>query len=59
VLIYNMLSLNGMRPFGVKSKNKTIRAWPKADNIIPLEAGCYIWYRVETQPEMGGACTSP
>lgn len=24
-----------MRPFGVKPKNKTMRAWPKADNIIP------------------------
>jgi hypothetical protein len=42
VLIYIMFSLNGMRHFGVKSKNKTVRAWPKEDNIIPLGAGCYI-----------------
>jgi len=32
-----------MRPFGVKPKNKTVQAWPKADNIIPLGAGCYIF----------------
>jgi len=36
-----MLSLNGMRPFGVKPRNKTVRAWLKANNIIPLGAGCY------------------
>jgi hypothetical protein len=36
-----MLSLNGMRRFGVKLKNKIVRAWPKADDIIPLRADRY------------------
>jgi len=31
-----------MGPFGVKPKNKTVQAWPKADNIIPLGWSCYI-----------------
>ena len=40
-----MLSLNGIRPFGGKPNTKTVRAWPKADNIISFRAKCYIkWY---------------
>jgi hypothetical protein len=65
----SMLSLNSILPFRAKPKNKTVRTWPKVDNIIPLGAGCYIcyiWYqnkikygiRAGAQPEMGGACTS-
>ena len=45
VFIWNMLSLNGMRPFGGKPNTKTMQAWPKADNIISFKAGCYIWYQ--------------
>jgi hypothetical protein len=29
-----MLSLNGIRPFRGKHNTKTVRVWPKADNII-------------------------
>jgi hypothetical protein len=41
MFIWNMLSLNGMRSFGNKFNAKTMRAWPKADNIISFRAGCY------------------
>ena len=44
VFIWNMLSLNGMRPFGSKPNTKTVRTWPKVENIISFRAGCYIWY---------------
>jgi hypothetical protein len=36
------LSLNGMMPFGVKLKNKTVHSWPKMNNIIPLRVCCYM-----------------
>ena len=42
VFVWNMLSLNGMRPFGGKPNTKTVRAWLKVDNIISFRAGCYI-----------------
>jgi hypothetical protein len=41
VFIRNMLSLNGMRHFGDKLNTKTVRAGPKADNIISFRAGRY------------------
>jgi hypothetical protein len=43
VFIWNMFSLNGMRPFGGRPNTKTVRARPKADNIISFRARCYIW----------------
>jgi hypothetical protein len=42
VIIWNMLSLNGMRPFGGKPNSKTVQAWPKVENVISFKAGCYI-----------------
>jgi hypothetical protein len=33
-----MLCLNDMRHFGDKLNIKTVRAWPKADNIISFRA---------------------
>jgi hypothetical protein len=33
MFIWNMLSLNGMMPFGGRPNTKTMQAWPKADNI--------------------------
>jgi hypothetical protein len=41
VFIWNMLSLNGMRTFEGKLNTKTVRTWPKADNIISFRARCY------------------
>jgi hypothetical protein len=42
MFIWNMLSLNDMRPFGGKLNTKTMQVWPKVDNIISFRAGCYI-----------------
>ena len=39
-LILSMLSLNGMRPFGVNPIIK-LWVWPKADNVISSRAECY------------------
>jgi cell division GTPase FtsZ len=48
-----MLSLNGMRPFGGRLNTKTVRAWPKADNIISFRGDVTYGIRVIAQPEMG------
>jgi hypothetical protein len=42
MLIWNILSLNGMRSFGVNPKTKLCELRPKADNIIQLRTSCYI-----------------
>jgi hypothetical protein len=42
--VWNMLSLNGIRPFGGRPNTKTVRAWPKVDNIISFKAECYNAY---------------
>ena len=49
-----MLSLNGMRPFGGKLNTKTVRAWPKMDNIESFRVQD-VTYGIITiaQPEMG------
>jgi hypothetical protein len=59
VFIWNILSLNGMRPFGGRPNTKTVRAWPKADNIILFRTGYYIWYQSHSPAGDGEACTSP
>jgi hypothetical protein len=41
VFIWNMASLNGMKPFGARPNTKTMWAWLKADNIISFRVECY------------------
>ena len=53
MFIWNMLSLNGVRPFKGKPNTKIVRAWPKVDSIISFRAGVTYGIGAIGQFEMG------